>query len=384
MTGTPSKYAQDGVDVVEGDSFSEFAAGLCRSTYGNSPYVEMRDFSRSHFRGPRGFKLKGLPRGCYMDMAPDGDGTKVVVVDAAGDYSNAAYGWVAMTGGDITRWGGIPLVFVNNFDTATIGKKGDRINDACRTMLHGLKGIADEQGFVMFKGETAELSDCVGSPNPTALVRYLWSGVAFGAYNPKTIITGDKIAAGMVVMALRESGFRNNGISSSRKALVMRFGPMWATNPEAKEAIFAAATPAVLYDRFLATVNGWFGLDFTPLVPMYLIVHVTGGAIKSKFFEDILLPRGLSAQLSNLWDPPEIMKQCAEWRGMTDEDCYETWNGGQGALVVIEESHVRDFVRLAASFGIEAKCSGGIVNRKKPSIVIKSRFTGKTIVWPAK
>jgi phosphoribosylaminoimidazole (AIR) synthetase len=84
-TGTTErKYAQDGVNVAEGDTFSRFAGALCRETYGNSPYVEIRDFSRGHFRGPRGFRLKGLPKDCWMDATPDGDGTKVVLVDAAG------------------------------------------------------------------------------------------------------------------------------------------------------------------------------------------------------------------------------------------------------------------------------------------------------------
>jgi len=116
----------------------------------------------------------------------------------------------------------------------------------------------------------------------------------------------------------------------------MKFGPNYYSKPEAQEALKKAAVHAVLYDRFLAAANGWFAKDFEPLIPMYLIVHLTGGAIKSKFAEDILFPRGLSAYLDNLWERREIMRQCAEWRGMSDEECYETWNGGQGALVVID------------------------------------------------
>jgi len=115
-------YAQDGVDVVEGDKFSAFAGSLCRETYNNSPFIEVRDFSREHFRGPRGFRPIHLPDGCYFDLAPDGEGTKPVLTDAAGYHDEAAKGWVAMTCGDITRWGGLPLVLVNNLDTDTIGK----------------------------------------------------------------------------------------------------------------------------------------------------------------------------------------------------------------------------------------------------------------------
>jgi len=381
------KYAQDGVNVVEGDTFKHFAGSLCKSTYRNSPYVEMRDFSMGHFRGPRGFKLKNLPDGCYMDISPDGDGTKVVLVDAAGDYDNAAYGWVAMVCGDVTRWGGLPLVLVNNLDTETIGKAGEPVNNAFRAMMKSLKRIADQENLVMFKGETAELPGCVASPNPAALCKYLWSGIAFGVYNPETIITGDNVAEDMVVMALRELGLRNNGISSARKAIVMKFGPDWSTNPDAQEAIRKAATHAVLYDRFLATANGWFEPDFKPIIPMYLIVHVTGGAIKSKFAEDILFPRGLSASLNNLWDPPEIMRQCAEWRGMDDEDCYKTWHGGQGALAVIAEKDAQKFTELAARFNIEARRAGTIFKPKpggKPAVYIASKFNGKTITWTAK
>jgi len=377
-----AKYTQDGVNVVEGDTFSRFAGALCRATYGNSPYVEVRDFSRGHFRGPRGFRLKRIPEDCWLDATPDGDGTKVVLVDAAGDYDNAAYGWIAMVCGDITRWGGIPLVLVNNLDTETIGKRGQPVNDAFRAMMVSVQRIANEQQLVMFKGETAELPGCVTSPNTAALAKYLWSGVAIGAYNPKTIITGDQIREGMVVMALRELGLRNNGISSARKAIVMAFGSL--SCPEAKEAVKKAATHAVLYDKFLATANGWFAEDFYPLVPMYLIVHVTGGAIKSKFAEDILFPRGLSAHLDNLWEPPEIMQQCAKWRGMSDEECYETWHGGQGALAVIDPAYELKFVNLARSFGVEARCAGKITKEAWQTVVIESKFTGKTITWFAK
>ncbi|MFH1182835.1 MAG: AIR synthase-related protein [Candidatus Moraniibacteriota bacterium] len=378
---TTDKYAQDGVNVGEGDSFSEFAGNLCKQTYRNSPYIEVRDFSRGHFRGPRAFRLKNLPDDCWMDTAPDGDGTKVVLVDAAGDYEHASNGWVAMTGGDITRWGGIPLVFVNNFDLNSLGEYGNPINQACRTMIAGLKQIADRQRFVMYKGETAELGECVGSENSSALVKYLWSGVAVGAYREKTIITGDQVKEGMVVIALREKGFRNNGISSVRKAIRLAFGSDCYSNPEAKETIRKAATPTVLYDLFLTTVNGWYAEDFQPIVPVHLIVHVTGGAIKSKLAKDILFPRGLSAHLDNLWGPPDIMRQCAEWRGLNDQEFYEIWNGGQGVLVVVEDNdrHVADFFELAKTHGIEARVAGKITKEPSPVVIIESKLNGETI-----
>lgn len=375
------KYAQDGVNVAEGDSFSEFAGALCRQTYQNSPFVEIRDFSLGHFRGPRAFRLKNLPKDCWMDIAPDGDGTKVVLVDAARDYDNAAYGWVAMTCGDITRWGGIPLILVNNLDTKTLGKSGDPTNNAFRRMMLSLKRIADQEGLVMYKGETAELPGCITSPNPKALTKYTWSGVAFGAYNAKTVITGDQVQSDMAIMGLRELGMRNNGISSLRKALKLHYGSGYYYDSLARETVKQAATHAALYDRFLVTANGWFN-KCVPLIKMYLIVHLTGGALKGKLAEDILFPRELSAELDNLWNPPQIMCQAADWRGMDDEECYETWNGGQGALVVIDSKDIRQFISLARQFSIQAKWVGKITKRKGcPAVTIKSKFRGKKTIW---
>src|SRR3972149_2637294 len=104
-------------------------------------------------RGPRGFHLKNLPEDCYGDITPDGDGTKVVLVDAAGDYRHGAHGIVAMVSGDITRWGGLVLLIINHLDTSSLGKSGDPTNDAFRALMLGLKGVAQEQRVVMFKGE---------------------------------------------------------------------------------------------------------------------------------------------------------------------------------------------------------------------------------------
>lgn len=370
------KYKQDGVDVLEGDKFSDFAAKLCQTTYRNSPYIEIRDFSIGHFRGPRGFRPKDLPLdSCWFDGAPDGKGTKVGLVVAAGNFQYAANGLVAMTGGDITRWGGIPLVLVNNLDTASLGEEGDAKNEAFREMLISLKNVADQQKFVMFKGETAELGEFVGSDNPNALIKFLWSAVMYGAYHENTIITGDNIKEGMIVMALRDPGLGNNGISTARAALKMNFGEDYHSNPVAQEAIRLAATPTPVYDRFLAKMNGWFS-GFRPVIKTHLVVNVTGGAIPGKFGKDILYPRGLSAVLDDLWEPAPIMKNCAQWRGLTDRECYKYWHGGQRVITVIDMYNVNAYESYAAAYGISAKKVGRIIREKNgPRLTIISKFS---------
>ncbi len=381
-------YAADGVDVKEGDSFSAFAGRICSESYHNSPFVKVHDLSQRYFRGPRSFTFQNLPKGYTIDAAPDGIGTKVIIISAVMTHRKAARDLIAMTSGDISRFGGLPLVFINVLDVKTLGKSGldatmseRMVNRAFRDMLEGLGEVCKEQKLVAFKGETAELGVCVGSENPDAMVQFNWAGIAIGVYHPGKMITGDSLMPGQQVVALKEEGFRSNGISSVRKAFQRKFGPHWYRNPEAAQAMMAAAKPSILYDRFLCDANGWFSSDFQPKFKIHLIVHITGGAICSKFAKDILFPRGLSAKLDGLWKPPVIMRQCAEWRGMGDVECYETWNGGQGVLVVVDQEECEGFITHAQSYGIPAKQCGEITREKTPKVVVYSKFNGEKIVF---
>jgi phosphoribosylformylglycinamidine cyclo-ligase len=369
-----SKYAQDGVDQVEGNSYSEYAAGICRSTYGVSPFVKVKDFSSGMFRGPRATRYVRAPRNSYQVAAPDGIGTKTVLIDSIGNQFAAAHDIIAMTGGDITRYGGKPTIFINVLDVKTLGEKGSEANKLAYELVHGLGVIARNQQLVLQCGETAQLGACVGTDNPDAKCPFNWAGAMLGIVNEKMLITGNELKAGQAVMALREYGFRSNGISSVRKAFELRFGEGWYTNPSTQELLGEAARPSLLYDKFLADMNGWRSKDFLPEIKMYAIAHITGGGIPDKF-GSILFPRGLGADLNYLWDPPEIMAKCREWREMPEFEAYQTWNCGQGALVVIDLTNAKEFVGLAKPYGIEARMCGMITEGRAPRIEIRSMFS---------
>jgi len=376
------KYKEDGVNIQEGDDFSAYAAGVCQKTYGFSPFVQVADMSQGNFRGPRGVDFMGLPAGFTVGVAADGPGTKVVLIDAAGSYKLAAHEVAAMTGTDITRWGGLPLVFASVLDFSTLGEKGDPVNTAAREVIAGAYDVAKAMKFVILTGETAELGPCVGSENPEANLKFNWAGFMTGAYHKHKMILGDSLKEGQIIMVLKENGFRANGISSVRKALKIKYGENWWTNSEALADIKACATPSVLYDLFLSELNGWHNEIYSIEIEMHLIVHLSGGAFKSKLGEDMLFPLGLSAEIDNLYEPPEIMKKCAEWRGMSEPECYSTWNGGQGVLVVINQTDEQKFIDKAQAHGLEAQNGGKIIKKDKPSVIIESKFgSSQTITF---
>lgn len=380
-----NKYAQDGVNINTGDVFSRFCGDICKSTYGNSPFVKVNDLSRGNFRGPRGIKFKGLPDECLLTMAIDGVGTKSVAIVASGKLKTAASNVVAMTSMDITRYGGLPLVFMNIFDVHSLGKLDSETYRMCQDVMIGLQALANENDYVLLGGETAELGVCVGSDNPNAKLAFNWGGTMLGVYHPDKMIYGDTLKPGQIIIALRDD-FRSNGISSVRKALKIRYGDNWFDNPEAMDDIIAASTPSTQYDRLLNYAHGWITdngtVSINPLIPMHLIVHLSGGAFESKLGSDMLRPQSLSAELFDLFTPPEIMLKCAKWRGLSDEECYSTWNGGQGAIVVVDQESVKKFLDLAERFGLEAKVAGQIAEKRDYDVAIKSKFfSGQTIYY---
>src|SRR3990167_4533261 len=156
-------YSKDGVDVEEEALFSSFAGSVCRASYKNSPFLEIKDLSKGQFRGPRPFIFKNLPKGYFIESSADGIGTKGIIIDAAKTHHLAAYDIIAMPASDVTRFGGIPLVFVNVFDTTSIGNKGDKISKIYKSVISGLGNVVKKEKIVILKGETAQMGDAIGS-----------------------------------------------------------------------------------------------------------------------------------------------------------------------------------------------------------------------------
>ncbi|MDH5442491.1 MAG: AIR synthase-related protein [Candidatus Nomurabacteria bacterium] len=370
--GNNSKYLEDGVDVKLGDDFSKFASDMCRATFNNSPFVNIHDLSKG-FRGPRPYEITSVPKGYFVDIAPDGVGTKVIIIDSAESYRNAYQDVYAMTAGDITRYGGLPVIFSSVLDVNTLGEPGSETYNNFAEMIRGLGDLAKEQKIVVLKGETAELGACVGSTNPMAKNMFNIAGFATGIFHPDKMITGKNIADGQIVIALREYGFRSNGISSVRKALEIKHGPDWYKKESAKADVLACSTPSTLYDIFLSHLSGWYGND--SYVNVHAIAHITGGGIVGKLAEDFLKPKELSAYLFDLFNPPAIMDELKEVRGMSNQEVYGSWNGGQGVLLVVDRKDMDRVIMLAKKFNIEAQFCGHICKEDKPNIKIRSKFS---------
>jgi phosphoribosylaminoimidazole (AIR) synthetase len=205
-----------------------------------------------------------------------------------------------------------------------------------------------------------------------------------GVYHHDKMILWDKVKAWDVIIALRENWFRSNGISSVRKALKMKYWESWFANEEAKEAIHACATPSILYDNYLTHLNGRDTESFEKIVDVHSIIHLSGGAFKGKLLDDLLKRKWLSAELPSLWQMPAIMQKCAQWRWMSDADIYDTRNGGQWWIIIVDSNDVDTTLAQAINFWVDAKVSWYISTNTWPSQVsITSPLSWEKILYTA-
>lgn len=366
-------YAQDGVDVEAEATFSAHAGSICRESYQNSSFVEVVDLAEGQFRGPRPVTFKNLPAGYLIEATTDSIGTKGVINDAAGMPETSAFDLVAMTSSDVTRFGGVPLLMVNILDVVSVGEAGSPENDFYKKLIEGLGKAAKESNVVALKGETAQM--------PTLTNKYNWGATMIGAYHKDKMITGNTVAVGHKVVAIQETGFRCNGFSSVRKAFEMQYGDFWSKNPDAKKGLQQAAAPSVLSDVFINTLHGWYAKDFEPELILHAVIHLSGGGIKEKFGNDLILARGISATLDNLFEPPEIMRKAASWRGIQDDEFYEAWNGGQGMLLVVDKADADQCVARAKDFGITAQVCGEITEESASALTIHSKLSDTVVTY---
>jgi phosphoribosylaminoimidazole (AIR) synthetase len=167
----------------------------------------------------------------------------------------------------------------------------------------------------------------------------------------------------------------------ARRFLREDFGQEWWLESAAWETVQGMASPAALYDLFLASMNGWYDSDFTPHFKMHAIAHLSGGGIRTKFAEDILFRQGLSAKLTNLWMPPKFMSGCVRRFSMSDEEAYTVFNGGQGVLVVVDSDQADRFCERARQCNIEARVAGFIDKRyREPRVKIDSKFSFRSFM----
>ncbi len=357
---------------------------------------------------------KGLYPKAFCKVLPDilgGDPEycNIMHADGAGTKSSLAYMYWRETG-DLSVWKGIAQdALVMNTDdllcvgatdhilvSSTIGRnKMLSPGEVIAAIINGTEELIEQmRGFGMqirlSGGETADVGDLVRTiiVDSTVTCRMKRSDV----------ITNENIAAGDVIVGLSSSGqasyesFYNggmgsNGLTSARHDVFAKY--LAARYPESYDHEMDNGLVYAGSYRLTDAIEG-LGLDagklvlsptrtYVPVIRQILsemrpeihgMVHCSGGAqTKIMHFVD-----NMHVIKDNLFDVPPLFRIIREQSGTSWSEMYRVFNMGHRMELYLSEQHADDVIRIAESFGIDAKIIGRCEASETKKLTIKSQY----------
>ncbi|MBP3039254.1 phosphoribosylformylglycinamidine cyclo-ligase [Bacillaceae bacterium Marseille-Q3522] len=274
----------------------------------------------------------------------DGVGTKLMLAFLLNKHDTIGIDAVAMCVNDIVVQGAEPIYFL---DYIACGKADPAKIEAI------VKGIADgceQAGCALVGGETAEM------PGMYQEDEYDVAGFSVGAVEKKALITGEKIAAGDVLIGLASSGLHSNGFSLVRKILLNdagydlhdHFDELGRTLGE------ELLTPTKIYVKLVLKALKKFHIKG--------MSHITGGG----FIENIprMLPEGLGMEINEgSWDVPPIFSLLQSAGNLKRTEMYNIFNMGIGFVVAVSKEEAPDLLAHLQSEGEKAYQIGTVTGR---------------------
>ena len=350
-------YKESGVDLESGNTASEIFFNACKLTWKNreGKVGEIKS-DANDFSGLRFMDLGGIS-GLRQGTNSDGIGTKVNISQRLGKHDTIAYDLVAMVADDASREGAEPIWMTNVLDVNSLEENIECI----RQLATGLANAANEAGIAVVNGEIAELGNLVWGHGT---FNYNWSASVIWVAGKKNLIDRKSIAPGQYLVALKEKGFRSNGISLVRKIMQNNYGDEW--HKEQPMLALQILEHSTIYSKLIKDMIGDY---FSPQnANITGIAHITGGGIPEKLGR-VLKTTGHGANLDNLFEPCDAMKRLQELGDVADEEAYRALNMGQGMIIATTEpDKVQEY---AAKHNIESRNAGEIM--QEPGIVIKSK-----------
>lgn len=385
-------YRAAGVNLELGDELSKMLYEASKLTWENradkfgEPTADIDSFS-----GLRSISITPLleapdPANITTIMADDGVGTKVEVAERMRNHSTVAFDLLAMVCDDAAVKGFEPAAVTTTLD---VHRLENDMRPFLQQLAEGYVGAAKAAGVAVVNGEVAELGDLIGGYGSEKRLKYTWNATVLAAGHKSRLLDGSLVQAGNKLVAFREDGFRSNGLSLARKALKEAQGDQWhaaevftGSSSFKKRLGFMVLQPSIIYTPILVDAIGGYDLRIEPKAEVLAAAHITGGGIPGKLGR-MLQATGLGADISEPYDPPEIMTYLQPWADVGDKEIYKVWNMGQGMIVATNKPE--ELIDLAISHDVEAKVVGEVT--EKPGIVIRSAGAlarpGKKLVYEA-
>ena len=221
----------------------------------------------------------------------DGIGTKIEIAERIGKHSTLAFDLFAMVCDDAARDGGEPVLVGSILDFSKLSV------DVVRQLAEGMIEAAKIARVAVVNGDTAELGSRVGGFSENA---YNWGAAVVWLAHKERIITGFEIEPGQAVVAVKENGFRSNGLSLVRRVLMEQYGPNWHEYNLDDINLGESVWKDLCYSPLITSFTG--GYSGEPVAKVTGIVHITGGGVPGKLARALLASHN-GARLQSLFVP---------------------------------------------------------------------------------
>ncbi|MBI5311293.1 MAG: phosphoribosylformylglycinamidine cyclo-ligase [Actinobacteria bacterium] len=309
-------YAEAGVSTTGADT----AVGALVSVLGR---IDLGRPSLAQLRSGHYANVLKVGENLGIAVSTDGVGSKVIVAEQLGKFDTVGIDCMAMNVNDLICVGATPIALVDYIavEHADAGM--------LEQIAEGLKTGAEAAGVEIPGGELAQLPELIkGHPSPTG---FDLVGAAFGTIALDSIVTGDAIAPGDVIIGLPSSGIHSNGLTLARKALLEDAGlSLTDTPPElgGKSVGEELLTPTEIY------VKPILELLQSP-VEVRGLAHLTSGGVLNL----LRLNDRVGYSFTKPLPPQPLFEMIQSAANVGDAEMHEVFNMGCGFCVIVPPEH---------------------------------------------
>lgn len=347
-------YETAGVSIAAGNALVKAIGPLAKATARPGADAELGGFGG--FFDPKAAGYKDP----LLVAANDGVGTKVKLAIDHDRHDRIGEDLVAMCVNDLIVQGAEPLFFLDYFAT------GKLENGVAERVVAGIAEGCKLAGCALIGGETAEM------PGMYAAGDYDLAGFCVGAVERGEQLTGDKVAAGDVLLGLASSGVHSNGYSLVRRLAADKG---WKLD---RPALFDA--DRLLIDHLIEPTRIYVK-SLLPLIrggKIHALAHITGGGL----LENVprVLPKGLHARIdADAWAQPRLMAFLQAQGNIEPEEMARTFNCGIGMVLAVNADEVSNLIADLQAAGETVHVIGAIEPGERGCTV-----QGKAETWSAR
>ena len=354
MSEKSYSYEQAGVSIAAGNALVKAIGPLVKATARPGADAEIGGFGG--FFDPRAAGFKDP----LLVAANDGVGTKVKLAIDHDRHDTIGQDLVAMCVNDLIVQGAEPLFFLDYFAT------GKLETGVAERVVASIAEGCKLSGCALIGGETAEMPGMYGAGD------YDLAGFCVGAVERGEQLTGEKVAAGDVLLGLASSGVHSNGYSLVRRLAADKG---WKLD---RPALF---DPERLLIDTLIEPTRIYVKSLLPAIRagrIHALAHITGGGL----LENVprVLPDGLQARIdAGAWAQPRLMAFLQAQGNIEPGEMARTFNCGIGMVLAVEADEVAALTADLEAAGEQVHVIGAIESGPRGCTV-----QGSAEVWSAR